>query len=123
MGIKDGHKVFVTRVFGTIYYNYVQHKETTMLRDLYTHYRLQEIYFDVYYAAQEREWNEQRKLHKVIHYAIAIWQYYVMDAYCVIKQHHCKHPNMVGEDWGGPESGGYAGHCPDCNFSYHHVMY
>lgn len=54
---------------------------------------------------------------------MAIWSEYVIAPYMLIRQHFCKHPNWVDEGYGGPDSGCDAGYCPDCGFSYHHVMY
>ena len=34
---------------------------------------------------------------------------------------HGKHYQC--EDWGGPESGGMAGSCSRCGFSFHHILY
>lgn len=31
--------------------------------------------------------------------------------------------NIECEDWGNEESGGVAGHCKRCGWSYHHVLY
>jgi hypothetical protein len=37
----------------------------------------------------------------------------------------CQHPAKYWQDesWGGPESGGEAGHCKFCGWSFRHVMY
>lgn len=53
----------------------------------------------------------------------ALWQILVMDPICEIKYLRCKHENMIDESWGGPESGGVGGSCPDCNFSFSQTMY
>lgn len=34
-----------------------------------------------------------------------------------------KDHNWVCEDWGGPESGGMAGHCTRCGFGFSHTLY
>lgn len=35
----------------------------------------------------------------------------------------CKHPKMVDDSYGGPESGCMAAHCPRCGFSFDHTLY
>jgi hypothetical protein len=35
----------------------------------------------------------------------------------------CKHPKMVDDSYGTPESGCVAGHCLRCGWSFHHTLY
>jgi len=46
------------------------------------------------------------------------WNEMVLGRYCQMKGH-----DWVHEDWGGPESGGMAGHCKRCGYSFRHILY
>lgn len=35
----------------------------------------------------------------------------------------CDHPNWEDDSYGGPDSGGDGGSCPDCGFSFWHQYY
>lgn len=35
----------------------------------------------------------------------------------------CEHKRMIGTGWGGPDSGGDGGYCPDCGYSWEVTFY
>lgn len=54
---------------------------------------------------------------------LAFWRVLMIETYWHVRQHYCKHENMVDESYGGPDFGCMAGSCPDCGFAYHHTLY
>lgn len=54
---------------------------------------------------------------------LAVWDRFVTEPLMRYRIKHCEHDNMVDESYAGPDSGCIGGHCPDCGYSYHHVLY
>lgn len=54
---------------------------------------------------------------------IAVTIYWILMPVLIFKCNFCNHTNLIDESYGGPETGGHAGYCEDCGWSYHHRLY